>query len=221
MSDEKSVEKFYNEFDFERIITGDPPKPIQEFLEGEIDFIKKQILPGKKILEIGCGYGRLMEILSENAEKVVGIDYSKRLLEEAKKRLSRKENTKVFLMNAKNLEFNDESFDYVVCLDNSFGNMPGIESQVLKEMIRTCKSGGEIIVSVFSENAVETQIENYKRIGLKEIRDDGKAIHTKEGLYSRRFTKEDLKNLFKEAGLEEPKIIKICSVNYIAIARKH
>ncbi|MBW2991423.1 hypothetical protein KY348_07020 [Candidatus Woesearchaeota archaeon] len=54
---------------------------------------------------------------------------------------------------------------------------------------------------------------------MKYLRDDGKAWHADGGWYSRRFTKEDLTELFAKAGLK-CKIIKICPVNYIAFATK-
>lgn len=214
----KTVKEFYEEFDFEKVITN-PPKLIQEFLDGEVKFIEEHIKPNKKILEIGCGYGRLLKILSKNANNVSGIDFSKSLLKKAKENLKDKKNVQILEMNAKNLSFKDDFFDYSLCLDASFGNMPKIEKEVLKEMKRVTKKEGEIIISVFSENAKEAQIENYKRIGLTDIKEDGKAIITSEGMYSRRFTKEDLLNLFKEIGMECT-IIKVCSINYVVIAKK-
>ncbi|MEW5996970.1 MAG: class I SAM-dependent methyltransferase [Candidatus Micrarchaeota archaeon] len=216
--DRNDVKRFYETFDFEKMITN-PPKLIQDFLDGEIGFVEEHIRPGKKILEIGCGYGRLMRVLSKNAKKVVGIDFSKRMVGLAGKNLSDAGNVEILPMDADDLKFADGSFDYVLCLDNSFGNMPGIELGVLREMARTCKKGGEVIVSVFSENAGDVQAENYGRIGLKGIRDDGKAVHTDEGFYSRRFTKKELIELFGKAGLE-CEIMSVCPVNYIAYAVK-
>lgn len=214
----KSVHDFYETFDFESMITN-PPKLIQDFLDGEIQFIKKHFKPNKSILEVGCGYGRLLSILSNHATKVVGIDFSDRMIRFAKERLSCKKNVELRLMNAKKIMYSDEAFDYVVCLDNGFGNMPNIELNVLKEMTRTCKMSGEVIVSVFSDNASQVQIENYKRIGLRGIK-NGKAILTDEGFYSRRFSKEELVELFDKCNLK-CKIIKICPINYIAYAVKN
>jgi 2-polyprenyl-6-hydroxyphenyl methylase/3-demethylubiquinone-9 3-methyltransferase len=214
----ESVKIFYETFDFEKMIDSQAPKLIQEFLDGEIEFISTHIKQGNSILEIGCGYGRLLKILAKKSEKLVGIDFSRRMVELSKQNLKDEKNVKIELMEADKLEFSDNSFDYVVCLDNSFGNMPKIELGVLKEMKRVCKNQGEIIISVFSENAKEVQKENYRRIGLAEIQDDGKAIHTAEGFYSRQFTKEELKSLFEKAGLN-CEIIKICPVNYFAYAK--
>jgi len=214
----KTVKEFYENFDFERVITN-PPQLIQEFLDGEIEFINKHIKPNKEILEIGCGYGRLLKLLSKSSERVWGIDFSRTLLKKAKENLKNYNNIGILEMNATNLKFNQESFDYCLCLDASFGNMPKIEIDVLREMKKVTKKGGEIIISVFSENAKDFQIKNYERIGLTNIQDDGIAVTTSEGMYSRRFSKEDLINLFRDIGME-CNIIKICPINYIAIAKK-
>lgn len=86
-------------------------------------------------------------------------------------------------------------------------------------MARVCKTGGEIFISAFSEEARTTQLENYRRIGLNIIKEEPNAIFTKEGLYPRRFTKEDPRKLFDSAGLDY-RIIKICPISYIACAGK-
>ena len=214
-----TIKTFYETFDFEKMIDGQSSKLIQEFLDGEIEFITRYIRQNVSILEIGCGYGRLLKILADKSELLVGIDFSTRMVALSKQNLKEKKNVKIQLMEADYLKFKNSSFDYVVCLDNSFGNMPKIELDVLKEMKRVCKNRGGIIISVFSENAREVQMENYKRVGLKGVQDDGIAIHTEEGFYSRRFTKQALRSLFEEAGLS-CEIIKICPVNYIAYTTK-
>ncbi|MBW2991424.1 class I SAM-dependent methyltransferase [Candidatus Woesearchaeota archaeon] len=140
MTTSKDVKHFYETFDFEKVLK-DAPKPIQDFLDGEIEFIKKHIPVGKEILEVGSGYGRLLEILSATAKKAVGIDFSNYLLERSRKTLADKENVELHFMYAEKMSFKDETFDYVVCLDNTFGNMPGIELNVIKEMTRVCKKG--------------------------------------------------------------------------------
>jgi len=196
-----------------------PPKPIQDFLDGEIKFINKYLKKDKFVLEVGCGYGRLLKILQQKSSRLVGIDFSKKMVNAARINTSQFKNVDIKLMNAEKLSFNNNLFDYVLCLDNSFGNMPGIEQKVINEMYRVCKPGGKIIISVFSDSAKNVQIKNYNRIGLKNVRNIGDAIYTDDGFYSRRFTKKQLSRLFTKAGLK-CKIISVCPVNYIAYAKK-
>lgn len=52
----------------------------------EIEVISKKIdFNGKKILEIGCGLGRWAEFFHDKCSEYMGIDYSKNLIEIAKK----------------------------------------------------------------------------------------------------------------------------------------
>ncbi|OHA79776.1 MAG: hypothetical protein A2675_04180 [Candidatus Yonathbacteria bacterium RIFCSPHIGHO2_01_FULL_51_10] len=215
----KTVQDFYRDFNFEEVITN-PPLPIQKFLDEEIKFISRHVKQGSKILEVGCGYGRLLNILAEKADKIVGIDFSEPLLEKAHESFKNRKNVELWFMDAQKMSFEDESFDYVLCLDATFGNMPGIEEKVLNEMKRVTKDTGEVVISVFSENAKDAQLENYHRIGLTGIKDDGAAVTSKEGFYSRRFTKKQLQELFERARLSCD-VISLCPINYVATGRKN
>ena len=214
----KTVKNFYSTFDFEKIVTN-PPRLIQEFLDKEIEFISIHLKQNKTILEVGCGYGRLLNTLADKADKVIGIDFSEPLLRRAKEYLKNKVNAELKLMDAQKMSFDDESFDYVLCLDATFGNMPNIEGRVLSEMKRLVRGKGEVIVSVFSEKAKDSQIENYQRIGLTGLKDDGNAVSSDEGFYSRRFTKEQLYDLFTSTGLS-CEIMSLCPINYVVIGKK-
>lgn len=211
----RTVKQFYENFNFEHMIT-QPPPLIQEFLEREIDFLKRHITPTNRILEVGCGYGRLLDILRTKAATVAGIDFSRPMLDKSRARFQGK-SVELYEMRAEQMGFLDGRFDYAMCLGATFGNMPGIEQQVLREMVRVTRPRGKVMVSVFSEEAKDSQILNYGRLGLKRITDDGAAIRTDEGFYSRRFTRDSLIELFGNAGLE-PTITKLCPINYVVCA---
>lgn len=106
-------------------------------------------------------------------------------------------------MHAEQLQFPSDTFEAAVCLNSSLGNMPGIEAQVIKEMVRVTKPGGLIAVHVFAnvQELREAQLINYRRLNLTNIQDQGNAVTTDEGFYSRRFTERDLEELFANAGL--------------------
>ena len=70
------------------------------------DFISK--LPGKKVLDIGCGAGRDVQYFKEEGLDVIGIDISDGLLEEAKQRFPDCKFEKMDMLNLKLLE---SSFD--------------------------------------------------------------------------------------------------------------
>ena len=50
----------------------------------EFEYFKGYLANGQDILDLGCGNGRLLELLKEYQINYLGIDYSKKLIEEAK-----------------------------------------------------------------------------------------------------------------------------------------
>jgi len=194
-----------------------PPESIREFIESEIAYLSENVKATQVILEVGCGYGRLLEIIGGNANLAVGLDFSWSLLKRAKSDLANIQSVLLALALAQQIPFKDGSFNCALCVNATFGNMPGLELAVLAEMKRTLKPGGKIILSVFSENAREAQIENYQRLGLKIEKEDSISIQTREGLFSRRFSKNDLRKLFERIGLA-CEITRLCPISYLATA---
>ncbi len=119
------------------------------------------VLPLKrKILEVGIGTGKNIGYYNKEAE-VVGIDFSEKMLQIAKRKLIKfgKRNITLKQMDAENLKFKDDSFDYVVatCVFCSVPNP--IKS--LKEIRRVLKPTGELIMieHVLSNNPIIALIE--------------------------------------------------------------
>lgn len=182
--------------------------------------MKKWIKGNSIILDIGCGFGRNIKELINRDRKLVGIDCDKSVLEVAKKDLASYKNVILFLEKAERLHFKDNTFDYVICMGNTFGDMPSTKMKVLNEMERVAKKRGKIIISIFSENAFKERIENFKRAGFTITKIKNSNIYTKEGLITEQFTKEKLKNIFEKAGLRNIKIVKLNPISYICKAIK-
>ncbi|MHA1366540.1 MAG: class I SAM-dependent methyltransferase, partial [Candidatus Heimdallarchaeota archaeon] len=91
---------------------------IQQYLTEEINFVLQFIKPDMKVLELGCGYGRVVKLLAEEAKTVVGIDTSQESLGLAKGYLGTKSNYELKNMNAEKLDFQNESFDLVIGIQN-------------------------------------------------------------------------------------------------------
>jgi len=98
-----------------------------------------------RVLDIGCGYGALCSILSDQGAHVTGIEVDEQKLNWAKKFLFQKKD--INLMRVEEgplLPFNDESFDVVFLFDViEHVNDPG---SILKESRRVLKSGGILYV---------------------------------------------------------------------------
>lgn len=96
-----------------------------------------------RILDIGCGAGRVGVYFQSVGHEVVGIDISQGAIEAARKRGLQN----VHLMSAEKLEFPEKSFDTVVLFGNNFGIM-GEEGRIvsmLKEIYRVTTPDGVLL----------------------------------------------------------------------------
>ncbi len=79
--------------------------------------IRSLIENNSKVLDAGCGTGRLVFQLSDKCEEIVGIDLSKRNIKLAKKLLSRRNSHKIYFHHAdvqSYLTANKTHFDYSI-----------------------------------------------------------------------------------------------------------
>ena len=137
------------------------------------------------------------------------------MVEIAKEKLLGFNNVEIFFENVKEMHFQNNYFDYSICVFSTLGNTPRpLQKVVLGEIKRVTKNGGKIIISVYSENVLETQKQFYNNIGLDIAKIENEFVYTKQGLISERFTKKKLENLFSLVDLEV-KIIQLSSISYI------
>lgn len=99
-------------------------------------------LTDKKVLCLGCGTGEECQHLSEKVSEIVGVDISEGLVNYAKASYPE---LKFHVMDMENLEFPDDSFDYVY----SSLVMHYIDSwtKTLSEVKRVLKAGGIFLFS--------------------------------------------------------------------------
>ncbi len=113
---------------------------------GRLQAIQRMgINAGDTVLEVGVGTG-INALLYPSDCTVTGIDLSESMLEKARERIARKgvRNTRLFRMDAANLQFRDNSFD-IVYAPYLISVVPDPVA-VVREMIRVCRPGGRIIV---------------------------------------------------------------------------
>ena len=113
------------------------------------------------ILEIGIGTGKSIKYYNENC-KLLGIDLSEKMLQRARDKLAKsgKKNITLMQMNAENLDFENDFFDYVVtsCV---FCSVPD-PVKGLMEIRRVLKPSGKLIMMehVLSEHVLIALIEH-------------------------------------------------------------
>lgn len=158
---------------------------------------RKDILSGLsgRVLDVGIGTGKNIPHYPDECE-IVGVDISDKMLSHAKEK-SAHDNISLFQMDAENLGFKDNSFDYVITTFVLCSIPDPIAA--LKEMKRVCKSDGMIInlehmksdnriiafiedlfnpliVAITGVNINRETVENVKKAGLNVIDIKNKAL---------------------------------------------
>jgi SAM-dependent methyltransferase len=106
----------------------------------EYNFVWKQLSSCDKILDIGCGVGLF---LNYAPDRIIGIDINPNNVEFCKTKAFQ-----VFVGDALNLKFPDNSFEGVHSSHVMHIFTPDQAMSFVKEMCRVCKPGGKIVVSL-------------------------------------------------------------------------
>ncbi len=205
------VRKDYN------IIAKDFSKSRSYFWESLQFLIDDYVKPGFKILDSGCGNGRLYELLKDKNIEYTGLDFSEAMINEARLRYS---GVNFMVANSLNLWFPEKSFDIIY----SFAVLHHIPSKELRlkfllEAKRVLKDDGYFIITVWNLWANKKAVKLFWKNLLKKIfflskLDIGDIFYlwkNKNGMvlaqrYCHMFTEKELKNLFIEAGFFAEKI---------------
>lgn len=199
-------EKIYNNYDKMNSVIS-----FQQHVRWRSDTMKRMnVQKGSKALDVCCGTADWTIALSEavgSSGEVIGLDFSKNMLKIGAEKVKHLKQVKLIHGNAMELPFPDNSFDYVTV---GFGlrNVPDI-MQVLKEMHRVVKPGGQVVCL---ETSQPTLI-GYKQLYYFYFRFImplfGKLFAKSYQEYSwlqesaRNFPgMKELANMFKQAGLE-------------------
>lgn len=101
---------------------------------------------GGRILEVGVGTGMSLPLYASTS-RLCGVDISEPMLDKARKRVAEEGLTNVeglWVMDAENMDFPDESFDAVVA-QHVVSTVPNPDA-ALDELARVLKPGGEMIL---------------------------------------------------------------------------
>lgn len=114
----------------------------------EIRVLAGSVKPGAKVLDVGCGNGRLLEVLLDKSVDYLGIDSSSSLIALAKN------NYPQFVFQINDIldlsKLPNDYYDEIFCLAVIL-HLPGrvLRVQALKNLAAKLKPGGRLIISVW------------------------------------------------------------------------
>lgn len=143
---------------------------ITNYVKNLCNYIKERVPPGEKVLDVAiCKGYPFASFFDEAGYSVYGVDISKELIEECRKRYK---NIQCKVGDASNLDFPDNFFYAVYCFNSTWYFSDLLKS--IDEMIRVTKPGGFVIFDIQNRN--NHQINREYQKALFETKPIGKAI---------------------------------------------
>ena len=182
------------------------------FVWDELLPLVKYVQSGERILDLGCGNGRLFSALRDKNVKYVGIDSSERLIEIANSKYQG-EDAKFMVIEALRLPFSENSFNEVFSIA-VLHHIPsdGFRLEFLEEAKRVLKPRGLLILTVWNLRKIAGPglLLKYTilRILGKSKLDPGDVFYSWKGSekgisaerYVHCFSRKELKELVEKAG---------------------
>lgn len=206
------------------------------FFWPDLAFIADYIENNDKVLDYGCGNGRLLEVLKGKKINYTGVDVSRKLIELAREKYP--EYCQAFLKAASqgSLAFPADFFNKVISIA-VFHHFPrDYAEKAAKELYRVTKPNGVVIITVwnlwqkkhwkhiFNPTALFNktfQLGNYAGLGLRDIfvpfRNNQGEVFSR---YHRVYTRGELVNIFLAAGFRIENCFLVNNKNIVLIATK-
>jgi SAM-dependent methyltransferase len=128
------------------------PARVKQYLRAEIDYVLQHINSTDTVIELGCGYGRVLREILPYSSVLIGIDTSRESLEMAIDFTGHNSKCLVFQASAEKLPIRDHSVDKVVCIQNGISAFKVNPVALIKESIRITRKNGSCLFSSYSHN---------------------------------------------------------------------
>lgn len=174
---------------------------VRQYLDGEVEFVRRQLRGGERILEVGAGYGRIMKRISPSAGSILGIDISEDSVLFGREYLKDVPNCTLIVQDAYSLEYQNR-FDMVLCLQNGLSSIKGNPAALVDRCMRALVSGGKAFFSTYSPSFWEYRLEWFQEqarkglIGNLDMEKTGSGkIVCRDGFTATTFSAGDLDSL--------------------------
>lgn len=179
---------------------------VRQYLDAEIDFVRRGLRGDERVLELGAGYGRIMKELAPFAASVTGIDISEESVAFGREYLAETPNCRIETMDVHAMTF-DAEFDVALCLQNALSAMKGDAADTVARCVKALVPGGTLYCSSYSAKFWEHRLAWFREQagkGLLGAIDDEKTrdglIVCRDGFVARTFSPDDLDALGRASG---------------------
>jgi acetyltransferase-like isoleucine patch superfamily enzyme len=145
----------------ERCSQNHTPQKYWPFIKRRAEFCAKYLSDLDVVLDVGCGEGFITNHLNPLCKRIIGIDYSEEAIKIAK---TTHKDIDFFVMTATNLQFENQSFEKVLCLELLEHLTPLQALTSKKEILRVLKPGGLIIGSTPLRDGEKSSPNTYSHI---------------------------------------------------------
>ena len=172
-----------------------------------LQFLSQYVKAGDRVLDLGCGNGRLLGLLKDRKIIYTGLDSSQKLVAIAKKKYP---DHNFIIANALSLPLEDVSFDIIYSIA-VLHHIPSQEMRLafLKEAKRVLRPGGQLVLTVWNLNIFKKWPLILKHVFLKFLGrsqlDLGDLFVPwgKIKRYVHFFSKQELEKLITRSGFEK------------------
>jgi ubiquinone/menaquinone biosynthesis C-methylase UbiE len=217
--DEKKINEIFNQLEAGYDQMADKFSGTRKFFWRDLEFIADYVKKGDKILDFGCGNGRLLEILNDKKIDYTGADISGELIKLAKQKYKGKNVEFIKITSSDSLSFSDNYFNVAVSIA-VFHHFPESYAQEMaKELYRILGMGGKIVVTVW--NLEQERFQKFIKDKSKDLYIPFKDNSGEEfGRYHRKYNAEDLEYIFLSAGFKTKKCKIINGKNIFYLGEK-
>jgi len=189
-----------------------------EMMNAEKKLIKEKLLEIKpeKVLEIGAGSGRIIEIVLKNSgAKITAIEKNRELCELVKQRF--KGNERAEIINSENPP--SKKFDLALCMMNTLGNQEN-ERELIEKALSV---SGRMLFTLYKKGSEKIRQEIYRERGHKDFALRENCFYFNDnwvkGLISKNYSKEDIEKIL--SGIHcNYKILELSKIAYCVEAEK-
>ena len=175
-------------------------------LSSSLSILENSSKKNVRILEAGCGTGRLLRFFHENKYDIIGIDFTENAI---KKILELELDLKAELGDISNLRFESGIFSHVL----AFGLYHNFEEEMLikslKETNRVLEKGGILCASFRADNLQNWIIDKFFNYSIGSKKRDKIHNTSAKKFHKMNLTKAEITSFVKCAGFKITRIYKI------------